>query len=557
MSGDIAFPLLRWRAFAVALVAVAAVLATAWVLNPPIYFTNDDVSIRLALEGTAIPGQPATGFSILTHAALGWSIVALNTMLPSVPWWDLVVAGTLIWALAVFVALAWDALGSAWPARATAVGALLVTAVPVASALQFTISATLAGGAAALLGLTELGASRPARSTVLAMAAVLLLVGLLVRGLAAAAGLAAVVLFLGPVFAARELWRPRLVAALVAAGLLILSVQYVDGLLYSLNRDWDAYYRYNGMIARLFEGGGEPSDSAGAVRASTGWSSNDWMMLQAYFGVDRAVHGFDQLAKAYNARASLIGWDGTVRGALERAADIDAADLRRLLGASASVLAVIAAVGLYVRRGGLTRGAATAVLFCVLCFAIEVVFKELPFRVLAPLHLCLVAAILVIAGVTQRVPSPVVSVLGLGVVVAVLTAQIGATVTSAEAEYKHSQQVTNEVMALERLSPSLLVLHADTFPREHWWRPFQHPRIALPAIALGWNNQNPLLQRFLSSSGREPLLKAICSDPGIFVIAEEGRLDFVTTYLQERYDTNVRWTDVFDGSFHAWRCDRS
>ena len=555
---DVPFAPLRGLAFLAALVAVSAVLTIAWVLTPPVYFTNDDVSIRLALEGRGIPGQPATGFSLLTHAALGWSVVAVNRILPSVPWWDIVVAGTLFWALAVFLALAWDALGTGWLARATAIGAVLVAVVPLASALQFTISATLAGGAATLLVLAELGAVRRARASVMAMSALLLLTGLLLRAIAAAAGIAAVVLLVSPLLVAPQFRRPRLAAALAAVVLLVVAVQYVDGMLYSLAGEWDAYYRYNWMIARLFEWGGElPARETALVRASVGWSPNDWMMLQAYFGVDRAVHGFPQLARAYDASASLVGWDGMIRAAIARAAAIDTADVRRLLGASASVLAVMAAAGLYARRGGFVRGGLTVILFSVLCLAIEVVFKELPFRVLAPLELCLVAAMLAVVPATRRVPSPVVSVIGLGVVVAVLAAQIGATVTAAEAEYRHSQQVTNEVMALERLSPSLLVLHADTFPREHWWRPFRHPRIELPTIALGWNNQNPLLQRFLSSSGREPLLNAICSDPAIFVIADEGRLDFVTTYLQEHYAANVKWTDVFGGSFHAWRCDRS
>jgi hypothetical protein len=546
----------RLQIFVVALIAITGVLASAWVLNPPIYVTNDDVSIRLALEGRAIPGQPATGFSILTHAALGWTIVALNRMLPAVPWWDLVVAGTLISALAVFAALAWDALGSGWLARATAVGALLVAAVPLAPALQFTISATLAGGAAALLVLNEFSTSRRARTSVVIASALLLLIGLLVRAIAAAAGVAAVVVLVGPLVAAQE--RRRVLAAVVAAGVLMGAVQYVDGFLYSFSTDWDAYYRYNWMVARLFEWGGElPARETGLIRASVGWSSNDWMMLQAYFGVDRAVHGFDQLARAYDARAMLTGWSAVLRDAIARAIAFDSADLRRLVGASAIVLVTVAVIGVYLRRAALLWSGVMAILFCLLCSAIEVVFKELPFRVLAPLQVCLIAATLTVAGFMRRRPSPVASVVCLGVVVAVLGTQIGAAVTAAEADDRHAQQVTNEVMALERLSPSLVVLHADTFPREHWWRPFQHPRIALPAIALGWNNQNPLLQRFLSSSGRESLLKAMCSDPAIFIIADEGRLDFVTTYLRERYDTEVKWTDVFAGSFHAWRCDRS
>src|SRR5881409_262102 len=111
--------MLRWRAFWKALGATVCLCAALWVLAPPRYDTNDDVAIRLTLEGHAVPGQPGTGYVVLSHAALGWTLHGLAGAFPAVPWWDLAVSGLLIWAIALFGALTWNALGQHWLARAT------------------------------------------------------------------------------------------------------------------------------------------------------------------------------------------------------------------------------------------------------------------------------------------------------------------------------------------------------------------------------------------------------------------------------------------------------
>ena len=94
--------------------------------------------MRLALEGRFVPGQPPTGFVLYAHSALGWALVTLYDLSLAVPWWDLVLAGTLFWALAVFVALAWPALGVGWCARATALSAVCIGGLPLIATMQFT-----------------------------------------------------------------------------------------------------------------------------------------------------------------------------------------------------------------------------------------------------------------------------------------------------------------------------------------------------------------------------------------------------------------------------------
>ncbi len=123
--------------------AVAIVAAIAWSSwCQPFYLENDEVTIRMALEGRTIPGASPTGFVLFTHAVFGWAIVALERTLPSIPWWDVALATLLLWALAVLLVLAWDALGSDWLARVTTVVVIVLAIVPILASFQFTISST-------------------------------------------------------------------------------------------------------------------------------------------------------------------------------------------------------------------------------------------------------------------------------------------------------------------------------------------------------------------------------------------------------------------------------
>jgi hypothetical protein len=68
------------------------------------------------------------------------------------------------------------------------------------------------------------------------------------------------------------------------------------------------------------------------------------------------------------------------------------------------------------------------------------------------------------------------------------------------------------------------------------------------------NNQSPRVQHFLTSTGHSPLLRSICDDPSILVVADSSELDVPTRYLREHDHLDVTWTEVFDGSFRVWRC---
>lgn len=555
---------LRWRVFAVALVAVSAVTSAAWLIHPPVYLTNDDVAIRLVLEGGFVPAQPSTGFVLHAHSVLGWALVSLYGIVPDAPWWDLVIAGTLFWALAVLCALAWPALGSGWPARVTALSAICAASLPLIGTLQYTFSATAAGVAGTLLVATESAPAARTRRSVLVMAALLFVMGSLVRPMGALAGALSVGLLLMPLAAVT---RPapragvvRLAAVLLVAALAFTGLRSLDGALYGRWPDWNQYYLYNWMTARMFEWGGEFTGArVDAIRASVGWSANDWQMLRWGWAVTPELHGFLRVVTAYETGSTLLGWSDRLGWFATRLLAIDGMSLRRLGEASAELVLVggtlAAAYGNWRSRATV---ALVVALFLGFCVGVEVGFKEAPFRLLAPLECGFLAVMLVSAGAHRRVPSPFVSLLGLSVVLAVLAHEGRAVASSMAAERLHALQVDKEMERLRDLKPSLVVRHSDTFPAEHWWRPFHQPAIPLAIITLGGNvqafSQHPQLQRFLSDTGRQPLLRALCGDPSILVVSELGRLDMVTTYFQEHENRQVRWEEAYAGSFRAWRC---
>jgi hypothetical protein len=63
------------------------------------------------------------------------------------------------------------------------------------------------------------------------------------------------------------------------------------------------------------------------------------------------------------------------------------------------------------------------------------------------------------------------------------------------------------------------------------------------------------LQAFLTATGRQPLLRAMCSDPSIVVIASRPDVfEPVEIYMREHMHQRVGWTRISSGAFSTWRC---
>ena len=275
------------------------------------------------------------------------------------------------------------------------------------------------------------------------------------------------------------------------------------------------------------------------------------------WGVDPEMYGFTRVAAAYETIVGKAAGRDWIEWLTARLTVVDGTALARL-GRSTAGLVLVGGVlaGAYGRRRSWVASGLVVGLFLVVCVGIEVEFKEIPLRLLAPLACGFLATLLVTVGSLRQPPaSPVTVVLCLGVVLSVLAYEGRAVVAALAADRRHSLQVDGEVERFLQLEPSLVVRHSDTFPAEHWWRPFHQPAVPMTMIALGrQHTQSPQLQRFLSDTARQPLLSALCEDPSILVVAEAGQLEAVTTYFREHKNAQVSWDEVYAGSFRAWRC---
>ena len=547
---------LPWRAFVSALCLTTLIVAALWSILHPLYLDNEDVYLRLAVEGRAYPGEPPTGYLVFTHSGLGWTAVALQRALPGLSVWDVLITVPLVWGLAALFALTWHAFRAQRVTRTAAMLALVAVTTPLIGGFQYTISATLAGGAATMIALVELMAAERPRVSMLGMAGALLFVGLLLRAMAAEAGVLSGLLLLVPLAWSDETRRRRhAVRAIAACGLvaaLVAALAISDSALYARSPLWSAFYQHHWRIVTLAEWeGGANGPELDAIRAAAGWSSNDWNMLRGWWGVDPTIFGFDRVARAAAARVSRP-WDVWLSA---RLAGLNRVVIERLLAELAPLLSLAAVImaGVSSRRRMWSITGVFAI-FAGIYLGIQVVFKEPPFRLIAPLEATLMLAVLVTIGGARLVERRLVSVVALAVAAGLAARQAGLVLSQSRADQDQAKAIEQQVQELLTLRPSLLVMHADSFPAEQWWRPFGRPPIALLSVPLGWDNQHPDLQHFLSATHHQPLLRAICADPSIFVIAESGRLEAVTISMREHFGADVAWSPVYEGSFRAWRC---
>jgi hypothetical protein len=541
------------RAFPLTLTLVTAL----YVLIPPTYQTNDDPNIRRSIEGLSAPGAAPTGYVVFAPALIAWPLVAVQRVV-RVHGWDVVVAGLLIWSVAIMLTNAWAAsFGVA--GRLITMSAALLTIFPLLPVLQFTISATLAGAAAMLTIALEVLAASPRRS-VIVCASTLAFAGLLVRPLGATAGGLLALVLVMPLVCAEQEHRSRRLAALACAACALVTcagtVMLLDRAMYGLSPAWEAF-REDQATAHLFDPSVYlPTNVEDAIRVQLGWSANDWDLLSRGWGVDPTIHSHQNTQMLYATWSALVGPRLEAQWFFERALDeLRPENVARLLGdARMAFVGVALIVAAAARRRGLTESIAVAALFVAACAVIEIAFKHLPFRLFGPLQACFVVAAAIVIGRHYESPPRRWAFIVAAIALMLAGVEARTMIHGAMADAQQSREVDAQVADLLQLHPSLLVLHRDSFPSEFWWRPFHTPAVKLPAIQLGTNNHNPSVEDFAERTYHDSLLHVICTDPSVLVVAEEGRLEPVTNYMAEHYETHVTWTEVYAGSFRVWRC---
>jgi hypothetical protein len=532
---------MSWRVFLLSLGVATLLIAALWMSISPTYLTSDDVAIRSSIDGTFVPGEPPTGFTLMTHAALGWALVSAQALWPGLHGWDTVLVVTLVVAIAMVEAIAWTTRG------ALAVLVLSIAVVPLLVGMQFTISATLAGGAAVLVGSAE------RRRSTLILAVVVLAVGLLIRPYAAAAGAFLVVVLILAVRPSE--WRRTAAILGVTTAALVVAL-LTDAAIYKRDPEWAAARQYNILAAQMFEWTRTmPTEAVDAAYRAAGWSNTDRSTIASGWGWDPEVFGLRRLAAVHALSSESAGLVGRVTPALRHLADVDLGSLPdRFPVPWETALAVLMVVALgSPLRTSLLRWGAVGVTFVVYGLVVEAFFKDLPFRLFGPL---LALAIAVGVGAPGDRLHPWISTGAIIVSLALLVVVSRNTIFTLRADAADAQQTDIETTGLAAWNPSVIVAHADSFPSEYWWRPFHRPAIALPIIGI---SHRPEMHRYLRTAGRERFLQSLCTHPRTLIITEPDRLEIVSAYLSEHYGWVVEWERVItttedDPRFDVYSC---
>src|SRR4030095_13375342 len=413
-------------------------LAVAWTILHPTYLTNDDVTIRLSIAGDDLPGVPPTSHLVSVHEALARPAVLAQRTWPALPVWDLILAVTLIAGISGLCTLAWSA-----PLPGALI-AVLATVAPLLFALQFTVSAILCGGAGMLLLVSAMFRSTISRPLVI-VGSLIMLTGCLVRPMAGTAGAIAGLLGSLPIAVGHRMRVRRLIVICAVLPVAFILLDAADRALYL--GEWMSHRTEHWHVARLVDW---HSASDSSLKAA-GWSENDWHMLRTGWGrVDAVLFDDVAIAKADGGSAP--------------AARVDLRSVTPLLAnLSLAVVLVLAPPFGFGTVRGVIQTLATLLIFVSFCMALQALFKELPFRVLAPLEACFVAAALIGLAEHVRPYGWAASSVAVFVVVGLLAQQVVAATSQARADLAQARSLEPQVAEVLRLQPSMLVLHGDAF----------------------------------------------------------------------------------------------
>jgi hypothetical protein len=540
------------------LVTAAAIVGgtamVGWAPTRPFYLTNDDVAMRLLVEGGFAPHAVPTAFVMFMHVAVGWLLKTLYAAMASVPWYDLMMLVTAVSASAALVAVWIRSSTGLWLVRP------LLLSVAFLAPLFATPQFSLVGMTCAAAGLTLLTRALalphrdPGLRGRLLFGVCLFGWGTLIRwegaalllGQATASSIAAGLVGLDS--GSRRTF--KILGAAAIASLLPIGAAITHNAAYQRSPGWQSFPEFNytrGMLTEYAPGEVSP-ELLSTLRETTGWSGNDLRLLRGWFFEDRAVFSLDKLRAAL---AVLRHDQDRSAASMVRSAAVAARVILSETWAALLILVALAASSVRpVRQLSLTL--VLLVVFFAVSSAVSVALKELPFRVYWPM-LVLVAGLAVDAAATGRPRAlPLMCLVAAGALVSLLTIPRWHQQQRREIE---AREVAADLVGLDRLAPSLVVIHADALRWEYVWRPFRPSYFPRPFLGIGASAQTPPVQAALIREGRGGLVSALCSTDRVVLLARPWLPPALVIFMKEHYGRDIAFDAVFEGrTFTAWQC---
>ena len=526
-------------------------------LFSPFYQTNDDVTMRLLAEGHFVPNGAPVPFLLFINVGIGWMLAIAYTMLPGVPWYDLVLGASLTAAVAA-LAVVWIGSGRRRELLWTAILAIYLL-LPAFVSVQFTLVALTC--AAAGIALLMYAAVAPNARRIHAVFGTALFVwGSLIRfeGAVLMAIEGAVLAFpLLPGILRGSGTRPRrrmLLVAACAAVVLMTTFFAVDRIAYSRDQGWAAFHEFDTLRRRgvdyLVPEQITPSVLA-RLRAETGWSENDFYLFSGWYFTDPAVFSLANIRKAANLFRKQVWTAARVKAAASDAG----AFLVRIRWAFLLLGAFVLARGASFRLILYFLG--TTLTIVLLVGLVSVTSKTPPPRIYWPM-LTLAATMLTIAArrleqASRLWLSTAAAIFGVLVAGRLLPALRG----DSDAHRAAAGHVRRDVADLQRLDARLFIIHGNAFPYEDYWQPLHAPARPFPFIGLGLEDQTPPVQDALRRSANVDVAWSLCSDPRLILIAWDSIPPMLSRYVLEHHNAAVRFEPVYRGKcITAWRCRR-
>jgi len=525
---------MKRRTIAVAAAAILLPLC-ALTLFTPTYRTNDDVAMRLMAEGRFVPGSEPLPWLLFINVIVGKILATAYTFAPQIPWYDLLLgAMTVVGAAVLFDT--WCGSGR-WLDIAWACLFAVFFLLPILVRVQFSLAAmTCAAAGVALLARGKLP-----------LGIALFVAGSLVRFEGAV-----LIALLGVALAipiVKERGRAVIAGAAIALTLAVIGFA-VNLLAYRQTTGWSTFYEFNLHRSRLSEyldPERVPPDGWNRLARETGWSRNDFQMLQNWFFIDPDVFSLQKVRDA-----DRLLHDAQQRG--EPSATFTFFKSTWLVFALFTAFVV-------------SRGAAPRLLFYLLATTlilalfiafIAFVSKAPPPRIFWPMLILAAAAIAIAAPRWERPVPRAVSIVALALGVTITIVQTRAVAIDAATHRDAIEGMRADVEGLQRTGANLFVLHAYHFPFEDYWLPLHpQPTPPFPFIALGASARTPPVEDFLKRTGRADLLTSLCSDPSLLLVTAPPTLPMLVTFMREHHGMNVQFTPLFTGKrTQAWRCGR-
>jgi hypothetical protein len=551
------------------LLATSMLAFIAYLVFTPHYAGNDDVGMRLMAEGRFVPDARPLPYLLSINVILGVSLARAYTVMPGVPWYDLLMGLTTFISAAVMMFI-WGGAGSTRTLWSVLLGAFFL--LPIFVGQQFTQAAMLS--AAAGVSLLARAVCEPltgrSRHAHLWFGPALFVWGGLIRFEGAALIALAAAAFIIPLAVA--CWKDRSTrgrlfspAVAASAGVVLLSLCFLFNLaVYTRAGSWGNFPEFNWLRSELTEylPGGMTTEEASVLKERVGWSRNDLSMLQNWFFTDTELFSIPKLQQAvevvHSGRGTLTTRPGIgPRQAIESLRQFFIRNQRSVMWAFLIMAGFALACG--GRRAGLGLFFLwTSGVFVLVTLLGSVTFKELPYRVFWPIFILQTAFLAVAASRWGRPPR---RAFGLPVFVCavMVTAITFRSQLRESAEFRERfAAATQEMSDLTNSRADLYVLHGGDFPYELIWRPFHSEHRRFPFLPLGTTGQTPPVQDFLRRTGRLNLPLAICSEPGILLVSSPSFLPVLSEFVREHDDRQVEFQRALGTtSFSAWRCNVS